>query len=241
MTKRKTPVRPPVKTHKRNGKTITSFMRGYGIAKKRSSKVVKKSSVFLNGPENPFLVDIDEEIPTGVRYSKTLEKEMVEAFRVGEEHNLPGYAEFIEERLAVDEFTRKNGKLELTAKGRATFIKELQYEPKLEFKKIRQGAKDTIKRLKAKAKAGVKAGAKAGAKGARSLVDTAAYKSREKMAAAILKPCYQKDRAKRIAARHALKMTFPGLYSMCDFSGEGGRRRKPLKVEAVPTRFRDLE
>lgn len=70
--------------------------------------------------------------------------------------------------------------------------------------------------------------AKAGAEGAVTLGKLTAFGLHKELIQSLLKLCYQADRAKRTAARIALKKQFPDVYAACDFSSEGrGRPRLP--------------
>lgn len=56
----------------------------------------------------------------------------------------------------------------------------------------------------------------------------------------LLKLCYQKDRAKRLAARAALKKRYPEIYDMTDFSRESPRRsrRRVPELVRLPKRYK---
>ncbi len=77
------------------------------------------------------------------------------------------------------------------------------------------------------ARAGIRGGvgvSKAGWSGAKELRRLTAFSVQAGVIENLLKLCYQKDRAKRTAARVALKRRYPEVYDMADFSREPRRR-----------------
>jgi len=86
-----------------------------------------------------------------------------------------------------------------------------------------------------------KATAISGVEGAKELGRLTAFGVQKELIHNLLKLCYQKDKAKRIAARIALRDRYPEVYDMCDFSREGGRRprrRRVPEVVVLPKRFK---
>jgi len=93
------------------------------------------------------------------------------------------------------------------------------------------GAKYAVRATMATAKTAgrvAKAAAVSGVEGARTLGHLTAFGLQKELIQSLLRLCYQADRAKRVAARIALKKQFPDVYAACDFSSEGrGRPRLP--------------
>lgn len=101
-------------------------------------------------------------------------------------------------------------------------------------------AKDTGVRV---ARAGIRGGvgvSKAGWSGAKELRRLTAFGIQAGVIENLLKLCYQKDRAKRTAARVALKRRYPEVYDMCDFSRETSIRSRKIspKVVSFPRRLK---
>jgi len=75
-----------------------------------------------------------------------------------------------------------------------------------------------------------KATAEGAVKGTRELGRLTAFGIQKEVIQSLLKLCYQPDKAKRTAARIALKRQWPDVYDMCDFSAEGrGRPRLTVR------------
>ena len=99
------------------------------------------------------------------------------------------------------------------------------------------GAKYTVRATMATGSTIKKVG-KAGIGGAKELGRLTAFAAQKEIIQSLLKLCYQTDRAKRTAARYALKKRYPEVYAMCDFSREGrGRPRNPPQLETFPKRY----
>ena len=110
------------------------------------------------------------------------------------------------------------------------------------------GAKYTIKATMVAGKTGAQAArvgvrggvgvAKAGWSGAKELRRLTAFGVQTGIIENLLKLCYQKDPAKRIAARAALKKRYPEVYDMTDFSRESRvrPRRQAPKTSRLPRR-----
>ncbi len=116
---------------------------------------------------------------------------------------------------------------------------------------IKWGAPKVRKAAKIGAEYGIKATMIAGStakKVARAGYDTTkelarltAFEVQKELIHNLLKLCYQKDRAKRIAARAALKTRYPEIYDMTDFSRETSRRSRRRRVPEVvrlPKRYK---
>lgn len=127
------------------------------------------------------------------------------------------------------------------------------------IKIMSEKVKDTIKWGAPKVKKAVGIGAKYGIKAtmiagstakkvARAGYDTTkelarltAFEVQKELIHNLLKLCYQKDKAKRIAARAALKTRYPEIYDMTDFSRESSRRTRRRRVPEVvrlPKRYK---
>jgi len=78
----------------------------------------------------------------------------------------------------------------------------------------------------------------AGYDATKELARLSAFAVQKEYIQSLLKLCYQKDPAKRLAARAALKKRFPEIYDMTDFSRETRTRsRKPPALTHFPKRY----
>ncbi len=83
--------------------------------------------------------------------------------------------------------------------------------------------------------------ARAGYDTTKELARLSAFAVQKEVIHNLLKLCYQKDKAKRIAARIALRDRYPEVYDMTDFSRESPRRRRRRRVPelvVLPKRLR---
>lgn len=102
------------------------------------------------------------------------------------------------------------------------------------------GAKYAVKATMATGRT-AKRVAKAGVGASAELFRLTAFAAQKEIIQSLLKLCYQRDKAKRIAARVALKKRYPDVYSMCSFSKETQRRPKKVpEVFHLPVRYRGV-
>ena len=99
------------------------------------------------------------------------------------------------------------------------------------------GGKYAIRGAKAGYGAG-KAVAGTGKQIAKESYTLAGFEAKRRMIESLLKLCYQKDNAKRIAARTALEAQYPEVYEKCDFSRpKRPQRRTPPQLVRFPQRY----
>ncbi len=219
FAKRRSPIYHPVKTHMRNGIQIRQFWRGQGTAKPTKSRVVgaKDDSVSI-GP-HAWVVNFTYGPDDGesvIAFSDSYEGASDEAWEERKDNRIPISVEIIDPDI-----------------GSALKWMGSRAKAGYEF-----GKPKISKATKLGAKYAVRVG-KAGVSTGKETFKLATFGAHQKFVEALIRKCYQKDRVKRLAARQALKKTYPEIYALCDFSKPTGRRsRSPPKVIRFPTRYR---
>lgn len=222
---------------KKNGKQVSAYNRGSGAPRpknKRAKRVVGKPTgggdihgyvvnlKYSNrkGDGESILAISDQDTKTILKDYKEI---LDEAFEEKADSRVPIAVEIVDP--SVGELIRVMGrKVEGT---------------------IKWGAPKAIRAGKIGAKFAIKA-TMISARTLKSGAELAAYKGQTMLAESMLKPCWQKDKAKQTAARNALRLRFPTLYDMCEFSRERTisrrrRRRKAPKVNVFPRIYKDVE
>lgn len=231
---RRSPAKHTVKSHTRYGRSVKSFTRGSG----NRSQISQRSRVVGRVTDDDTKIGVHA-FTANFRYSdKPGDGESVIVFS---DNFADASDEAWEER--VDKRTPVAVEIIDPDIGAA-----LEWAGKRVKSAVEYGKPRIIKASKLGAKYAIKATmvtgstigkvARAGVGGAKELGRLTAFGVQKEFIQSLLKLCYQKDRAKRIAARKSLKTRYPDIYAMCDFSRETQRRtRKAPKVVTFPVRY----
>ena len=232
--KRKSPIHHNVRTHKRLGKTVKAFKRGSGIGNQKSrSRVVGR-------------ITDDDDVKIGVH---AFTANFTYSDKPGDGESVivlsdnyadatdEAWEERIDERIPISvEIIDPDIGAALAWAGKRVKSAVKYGTPKLK-KATELGAKYAIRATMVTGKT-IGRVARAGVGGAKELGRLTAFAAQKELIQSLLKLCYQKDPAKRIAARKSLKSRYPDVYAMCDFSRETQRRtRKVPEVFHLPVRY----
>jgi len=231
MTKRKSPIHHKVRAYKRKGKPVRAYVRGKGTSPQKTSKsrvvgtgVDDSASI---GP-HAFTVNFTYSDEPGdgesvIVISDNFQDAADEAWEERMDPRMPIAVEIIDPDIGAA--LQWMGKRVKSA---------IEYGKPRIVNASKLGAKYAVRATMATAKTAgrvAKAAAVSGAEGAKTLGKLTAFGLQKELIQSLLKLCYQPDRAKREAARIALKKQFPDVYAACDFSSEGRRRpRLPMRM-----------
>jgi len=234
---RRSPVEHWVKGHTRQGTAISPFTRGRGARSQRPHVVVglPEEDIRVHGyvvnlkysdrpGDGESILAISDQRPDTIMedYKEILD----EAFEEKIDPRVPISIEIVDPSVGeVIEIMSK--KVKGTIKWGAPKIKGA----------ARIGADYAIKATMIAGSTAKKV-ARAGYDTTKELARLTAFGVQKEIIHNLLKLCYQKNKAKRIAARVALKKRYPEIFDLCDFSQETRRRpRKPPEVFHLPLRY----
>lgn len=223
---------------RKNGARVSGYKRGHGTRTKKT----KKSRTVGKVSEDVEDIKIHGYV-VNLKYSdKPGDGETILAISDQKRETvMQDYKEILDEAFEERVDTRVPISIEIVDPSFSEVIKIMSEKVKGTIKwgapKVKQIAKQTARigadyAIRATMIAGstAKKVARAGYDASKEVARLSAFAVQKELIHNLLKLCYQKDPAKRLAARAALKTRYPEIYDMTDFSRETRtrpRRRKP--------------